>query len=356
MIDISSIDFEGLAHSIEHDYPDMISGRTVHIDADFLAYMVSAEKEGDPKTFEDMQHNAETVVDHLRKMAAAQFVHMHLTPSSSNKGGRYAIAIQKPYQGNREDKPKPRMLHIMRNWLAERYPGTQYQFCEADDGMASAQYAAIARGEEHLSIIASKDKDLDMVPGWHMVWETGKLIHTNDRGTGSFGWVDLIEKKSATGQVSKKIKGYGTKFLWAQMLIGDTADNIAGLPKLVGSVMNSVSPTMPVAAAKETLENPDANDKQKEKARKILNERKPGLCGPATAIKLLDKMQSDKQAFMIVRSLYELYGQEIGFFHHDTGQPVDWGQVFLSEAQLLWMRRNNSDPNDVIHWLKEINE
>lgn len=353
MLDISTFNFEGLTHSIEHNYPNMVSGRTAHIDADFLAYMVSYEKEDDPKSTDDMKHNAETMVEHIRKMAGAQYVHMHLTPSSSNKGGRYGFAIQQPYQGNRDDKSKPRMLHIMRQWMSQRYPGTQHQFCEADDGMASAQYAAIKAGQTDLSIIASKDKDLDMVPGWHMVWDTGELIFVDPAEP--FGWVELVEKKSASGLVTKKLKGYGHKWLWAQMLIGDSADNIKGLPMLTGPVLNMISPTIPVATAQEIL-NEGVDPKAMAKAQKILDARKPGKVGPVTAIKLLDMMHDNKQAFHSVRGLYQMYGEAVGFRHYETGADAPWGQVFLSELQMLWMRREMHNPHCVINWLQEINK
>lgn len=335
-------------------YPDVVPGRTVHIDADFVAYHISYEKPDDPKTIDDMQHNAEVIIEHLRRSACAQYVHMHLTPSSSNKGGRYAFAIQKPYQGNRDDKAKPRLLHIMRQWLSDRYPGTLHQFCEADDGMSSSQYAAIQAGQTDLSIIASKDKDLRMVPGWHMDWDSGALIYV-DPAT-PFGWVELVEKKSALGAVTKKLHGYGQKWFWAQMLIGDSADNIAGLPKITGAYMNSIQPTAPVLAAQKVLADDSSTEKQRQKAIKVMNERKPGLCGPATAIKLLDLVHDNQQAFLLVRSLYEAYGNEIGFTHHQTGEPVDFGQVFLSEGRMLWMRKEPTNPDCFVNFLKEISQ
>ncbi|QWY83420.1 putative 5'-3' exonuclease protein [Rhizobium phage RHph_X3_9] len=349
-LDLDGLDLEGLAHEADKiEFPPMVKGRTVHIDADFLAYQVSAEKEDDPKTYEDMQHNAEVAVETLRGLAAAEYVHMHLTPSTSNKGGRYDLALQRPYQGNREDKPKPRMLNIMRQWLADRYPGTLHQFCEADDGMAAAQYAAIRDGRYDLSIIASKDKDLSMVPGWHLEWDTGNIIEAED-----FGRVWIVEKKSALGQITKKLKGYGRKWFWAQMLIGDTADHIQGLPKVPGAVMNRIQPTLPITAAFKTLQDEKATDKQREKATKILNERKPMACGPATAIKLLDMMGDHKQAFAAVKGLYEMYGAEVGFVNYRDGSPVAWQQAFLSEAQLLWMRRDALNPNCVVNYWQEI--
>ena len=343
MTTLFDIDLDGLAHSASSiDIPEQVKGRTVHIDADFLAYQVTFEKEGEEKTYEDMQHNAEVAVDTLRSLAAAEYVHLHLTPSTSNKGGRYLHAIQKPYQGNRLDKPKPRYLGIMREWLAKRYPGTLHQFCEADDGMSSCQYAAIREGNRNLSIIASKDKDLNMVPGLHLNWETGEIVDADD-----FGYVEHDKDKN-------KLVGFGQKFFWAQMLVGDTADNIQGLPVVPGRIMNIIKPTAEIDKAMLVMANPNATPAQKAKAKEKYDGRKPGQCGPATAINLLKQLTSHKQAFTYIRDLYREVGDTIGFKHHGTGETTKWGNVFLSEAKLLWMRREAHNENCVVNWFKEI--
>lgn len=352
-MNINGIDLEGLAHEASSLYiPPQVKGRTVHIDADFLAYQVTAEKADgtDEKTYEDMQHNAEVAVQTLRDLAAAEHVHLHLTPATSNKGGRFQHAIQRPYQGNREDKQKPRYLGIMREWLAKRYQGTLHQFCEADDGMSSAQYKAIREGDTNLSIIASKDKDLCMVPGLHLDWDTGLITNCED----PFGYVELIERTSASGAKTKKIKGYGQKFFWAQMLIGDTADNIQGLPAVPGRVMNIIKPTAAIEKAMDVLQSPNANPAQKAKAQATLDERKDASCGPATAILMLDMMKNHRTAFDTIKNLYKSYGTTTGFVHHATGEPAHWGHVFASEAKLLWMRREAANENCVLDWLKEI--
>jgi hypothetical protein len=345
-------DLAGLAHEAETlELPTQVAGRTVHIDADFLAYQTTAEKSDgtDDKTYEDMQHNAEVAVNTLRGLAGAEYVHLHLTPSTSNKGGRYDHALLKEYQGNRVDKPKPRYLGIMREWLAKRFPGTLYQFCEADDGMSSAQYAAIARGESNLSIIASKDKDLCMVPGLHLDWDTGQIT---DTGEDDFGYVELIERKCPSGNYNL-LKGFGQKFFWAQMLIGDTADNISGLPAIPGYVMNFIKPTKAVIKAKAQLEDPDLPEAKRAKAEAVLAERKDGLCGPTTAIMILDLIEDEGTAFQTVKGLYKRYGESVGFKHYKTGEDVPWGKAFASEGQLLWMRQHATDANCVLNYWRK---
>ncbi len=350
-MNIQGIDLAGLAHDAETvDYPAQVPGRTVHIDADFLAYQVTAEKAdgSDDKTYEDMKHNAEVAVEAIRGLAAAEHVHLHLTPSTSNKGGRYEQALLKPYQGNREDKPKPKYLGIMREWLVKRYAGTLHQFCEADDGMSSSQYAALKRGEGHLSIIASKDKDLRMVPGLQLDWDTGAISGTEFDD--EFGHVELVERRTAGGTVVKQLKGFGQKFFWAQMLIGDTADNISGLPAIPGHVMNFIKPTQEITKALDVVADAEASEEKRDKARAKLSARKEGLCGPVTAILILDMMQDARTAFFTTKGLYKRYGETTGFKHHTTGETVPWGQAFASEGKLLWMRENAHEENCVLDY------
>lgn len=302
--------------------PEIVPGRTVHIDADFLAYMMSAERADgtDVKTFDDMKHNAEVKVKEIMLLAGATRLHMHLTPFTSDKGGRYDIAMLKEYQGNRVDKAKPQYLHIMRDWMAKRWPATLHQHCEADDGMSSEQYKAIAEGNTLLSVIASKDKDLHMVPGLHLDWDTGDIYNSD-----TFGDVWLRER----GSGSKVLDGYGQKFFWAQMLTGDSADNISGLPKLVGSYLDEYKPL-----AKPSKDRP------------------AGSCGPVLAVQILDTAKSNKQAFILIKDMYKRYGEEIGFTHWKDGSDVPWNKAFVSEAQLLWMRITKEDRNDVLSWFR----
>lgn len=292
------------------NFPATVPGRVVHIDADFLAYMVSYEKEGTQILLEDMQHNCRTAIESMRRMAGAESVYLHLTPSSSNKGGRSELAILKEYQGSRKDKPKPAKLHIMRDWMGKAFPATLHQFCEADDGMSSSQYAAFANRSSNLSIICSKDKDLNMVPGLHLDWDSGEI---SDSIT-PFGEIYLDESTS-----TKKIKGYGQKFFWAQMLMGDQADTISGLPLVCHSSLS-----------------------------------KPKKVGPVLTYSLLCGIGNNREAFSYVKDLYSRYGTEIGFKHWQTGEAVHWGKAFVSEAQLLWMRMNKEDPNDVLTFFKRI--
>lgn len=308
------VDTSKLAHTDPNAFTILptVKGRTLQIDADFLAYQVSYD---DEKSISEMRSNCDTAVERMRLSSGSEFVCLHLTPQGSNKGMRYELAMLKEYQANRAGKPKPKMLHVIREWMHKERGAILHMNCEADDGMAMAQYKAIREGNRDLSIIASKDKDLCIVPGLQINWDTGEITDTGDD---DFGWITMhvSESKSKT----KKIKGRGWKFFWAQMLTGDTADNIHGLPKVC---------------------HPKYVAKDKFKA-----------VGPVMAYDILAPVKTNKEAFQLVRDLFKSYGEKIGFVNYRDGKPIPFGEAFRSEAQLLWMRRNDSH-DDCLDWMKE---
>lgn len=308
------VDFDKLESHVPNDFPILktVPGRTVHIDADFLAYQVSYD---DEKAISEMKHNCDIAIEKMRLMSGAEFVKLHLTPKGSDKGGRGEIALQKEYQANRKDKIKPKFLNLMREWMHKERGAILHMECEADDGMSMAQYEALANGTPELSVIATKDKDLCMVPGLQLNWDTGEMTDTGDN---DFGWITLIEmdNKSKT----KKLKGRGWKFFWAQMLTGDTADNIQGIPKVC--------------------------------VERYLPTGKDKACGPVLAYEILEPLKTNAECFAVVRELYKAYGEKHGFVNWRDGKPVPYGEVFKSEAGLLWMRRKNS-PIDCLQWMKE---
>ena len=153
---------------------------------------------------------------------------MHLTADTSSKAGRFQIKGVKPYQGNRTGKDKPPLLEPLRqaianrdNWL-EEYDVTLHRILEADDGMIHDAY----RLKEH-GVIWSDDKDLRMTPYPYFDKEKGIVLPSEE-----FGW--LTPKITPSGKV--KLIGQGPLFFWAQMLMGDTADNVKGILKYNGKL------------------------------------------------------------------------------------------------------------------------
>lgn len=329
-VDLTTVNHKG------PEFPPEVPGRVLNIDGDFLAYQVSAD---DTKAVDEMMHNHDVAVETLRLLAGASTVKLHLTKSGSTKGNRFDIAIQKEYQVGRKDKVKPKHLGYIKNWMEVNRGAISHADQEADDGLAQANVAAIEAGTPELSVLVSKDKDLQMVPGFHLDWDNGGLVVVE-----GFGSVSLDRSKS-----SPKIVGKGTSFFWAQMLTGDAADSITGLPSIPGNIMNIVSPNKDTPDLLERLKSGTA--KQAAAARKKLDARKEGKVGAVTAFALMERIKSDKAAFYAIRELYKSHGERHGFHHWKTGEQVEWHKVFLSEAKLLWMRHYN-DENDVVRFLK----
>ena len=310
---------DDLVPQVEHvDYPPAVPGRVAHIDADFLAYQVSAETRDEldgikpRKSLEQMQHNAREAAEHLMRSAGATSYVCHITPSGSDKGGRAAQAVQQQYQASRKERERPEFLDAIRAYIVAEMHGIAHLDQEADDGMAQANYNARGPGgewaESNLSIIVSRDKDLRMVPGLHYDFDTNSIFCVGD----AFGSVWLDDSKKAT-----KLRGWGTAFFWAQCLMGDTADCIKGIPKIVDD----------------------------------FGKLKP--CGPVAAWKLLNGVHNDREAFAVVKQEFVKLGEAgYEFKHWQTGEVVTPTQALLGDMRLLWMRRDKN-PDDVIVWLKE---
>lgn len=318
------------------NFPAPVPGRVAHIDADFIAYQCSAETRDEldgirpRKTLDQMKESARWRANQLMRAAGATDFRMHITPPGSNKGGRYQQAVQREYQGNRNNKAGPEFLDAMRCFIGEEMNGVVHLDQEADDGMAQANYSAMnpdgTWGDSNLCVIVSADKDLRMVPGLHYDFETGETFCVGNH----FGSVWINEKvrtSPTTGKTTteRQLKGWGTKFFWAQCLMGDTADNIRGIPLV---------PSKYAGGRQTTLGKP---------------------CGHVLTYDLLKDVHNDKDCFHLVRRLFTEASTEVGyeFKHWATDAAVTPTQALLGDMLLLWMRRNKN-PTDVIDWLKEV--
>lgn len=332
---VQGIDLDLLEGMEFTQYPDQVKGRVLHVDGDFVAYFVTAKAD---IAWEDRVHNAEVHLERLRRFAGAEDVFVHLTGGGSTKGNRYDQAIQRKYQANREGKPKPERLEDMRKFLNENYLGRYWMDREADDGMAEANWNAIRNGREpDKSVICSADKDLRQVPGWHLDTKTLSLVAFNPLDS-------EIQYKDGDAW------GYGWKWFFLQLLMGDAADDIQGLP-----LVHMPYRVTLLGATKEQeklLVRARAGDA---KAIAKLKEVTPLKCGPATAVKLLEDCSTPKACFDRIKVLYKAHGLRTGFVHWKTGAKVDWTEVLQSEMQLLWMRgyKRPGHCDDVLEWLKD---
>ena len=136
---------------------------------------------------------------------------------------RYQVAVTKPYKGTR-DREFPEHYDFIMELLIGRYSGVTVRFAETDD--AIAQLAAMLRNEGEDYIVVSDDKDLDMIPGWHLKHSAEEMYFSYDH----VFMKQTFKMKDSVPVYKSTLEAHGKSKLWLQMIVGDNADNIAGIP------------------------------------------------------------------------------------------------------------------------------
>lgn len=199
-----------------------VAGRTLILDGDGPCYVASATA----KRLDTAMRNFQQNVLKLMFLTNSEDCRIHLTARDSDKHGRFRVIAAKPYQGQRKGKSKPALLEPLREavadnstWLAE-YQVMMHRELEADDGMMQDAYRLKDNG-----VICSEDKDLRMTP--YPYYEARKgVVQAGE----PVGWVSIAHTPAG----NPKLIGQGPLFFWAQMLAGDTADNISGVLRYNG--------------------------------------------------------------------------------------------------------------------------
>lgn len=193
-----------------------VPGLVAHCDGDGMAYLCAGK---DTMPAAQARMNIIRRAQKVRRLTGATKVIMHLTCPASDKGGRGFAAEFKPYQGNRRGSKKPKnwqaardamMMHDGRDYLVKVWNDR-----EADDGIAYWSDVPRKRGTDTLHVIHADDKDMRMFAGIHLNWRT---FHVTTVPHGAF------EVQGDDGLL------YGHKWFWTQMILGDSIDNIPGLP------------------------------------------------------------------------------------------------------------------------------
>lgn len=205
------------------------------IDGDVLRYEVGfgAETgwagEGVPPWpyVQDLLH---TKLEQIVYEAGADSYTLYLT---KGKSFRHSIAKTKPYKGHRVENKPYHWKNLTAYMIGVLNAEVVENGLEADDQMAIESV-----NNPNDCIICSRDKDLRQIPGHFYSWE----LHMQP----SFGPVVISREgsleltKDPNGRWSPTLKRHyggktkltGTGFAWfcAQVLTGDRADNIPGLP------------------------------------------------------------------------------------------------------------------------------
>ncbi|AIM51246.1 putative 5'-3' exonuclease [Lelliottia phage phD2B] len=156
--------------------------------------------------------------------------------TSSADNFRLRLAFSVPYKGTRKAE-KPPFFYEMREHLLKVHGAVLAEGDEADDLMSIAQWDAHREflaetgnefdigSPEHRAFstttIVSADKDLMIVPGWHLIpGEEPKWVEP----------LGELHLHYSSGGKLKGIKGSGLKFFYSQMVTGDTVDAYKGIP------------------------------------------------------------------------------------------------------------------------------
>lgn len=309
----------------------------VHLcDADIGAYEVANLEKSDVENLQDFIEWIE-----YRRLLCGAGRTIPFVTASVCKGGRYDLAVIAEYQGNRKSGRDPELLNrvrSLRGLLGERDARAVVgDDQEADDLIVQYQYAALRTGSlpdgsrVGRTCIDSADKDLRMSAGLHLCPQSMELVDVH-----GYGRIWLDESTS-----SKKVLGWGTSFFWAQLLMGDTADNIPGLPGLSCELANRYLPTQAVLKARTRIAE-GGTEKQLVAAQRTIAERKPLKLGAVTAYAVLQGCEDDRAAMLRVFECYrKWYGEDEFTVQHWKGHSLryTWGHALLEQARLLWMRR-----------------
>ena len=161
------------------------------IDGDSLLYY-----EMDKSTLEEGLKGLDSRVDTILTNCNANAYVGFLT---GRAGYRYQVS--QTYKANRKHRPKPIIFYALREYLKQRYSFKEFDGLEADDLVA---YYGV-NNEGLKTVICSPDKDvLYQCIGKHFNYQKVEFVTTSETDA--------------------------EKFLWKQVLMGDSTDNIQGIP------------------------------------------------------------------------------------------------------------------------------
>lgn len=140
--------------------------------------------------------NLNQMVNKILSLADTEFYRVYLTGTGNF---REEVATMHEYKGNRDKFHKPVYYQDLIKFLIEYHNAVIVEGIEADDALGIMQC-----GAREETWIATKDKDLRMIPGNHIDMNTWETFHVTPEA--------------------------GIRFFYHQLLTGDPTDNIKGVP------------------------------------------------------------------------------------------------------------------------------
>lgn len=281
----------------------------VLIDGDVIAYQAAYGKESVSSVQLDIKMQVERIQDDTNAMHRIIYL-------TGKENFRDAVAMLQQYKGNRYNpdgsrkKPQPVLLPEARAHLIDEFKAELQPYQEADDALTIAQTAfehAYSSGGGIRSIISTIDKDLRICAG----------LHHNITSS-------LVDEVTRLGEIfllKGKCKGSGLKFFYAQLLMGDSTDNIPGLPNVTEEMV-------------------------------VSHGCRRGGCGDTGAFKILQNCTTEYELFSTVFKCYKSYWSMLETDKHKL-EAANWrdGSVItadpltrlIEQGQLLWMRTYNEE-------------
>lgn len=181
----------------------------VLIDADIFRYQVGSiqvphpyvENEKVPAALSIIHNSLGSLIYEVFEDSKADD---YLFTFTGDNNFRFDIAKQEPYKGNRESTEKPYHYKSVEEYIMDGYSNIQ----TTDGNEADDLLGILQRSDIENTIIASRDKDLWTVPGWHMRWSCGEN-----------------QPKVAPHWITPY---HANRFFFEQLLHGDNTDNIMG--------------------------------------------------------------------------------------------------------------------------------
>lgn len=127
------------------------------LDGDIYAFRAAASAE-DSDLWIACARVDKMINDTLDELGIGTELELYLTGK-----GNFRYEVYPEYKGNRKGKPRPKWEQAVKTYLEDQWQAETVHGMEADDALGIAQCASA----KDKSIIASIDKDLNQIPGWH---------------------------------------------------------------------------------------------------------------------------------------------------------------------------------------------
>jgi hypothetical protein len=163
-------------------------------------YVVETRREVEP--VENALYNVRSIIRTTAEELQADPKDDVLVYLSGPTNFRMGVATIKPYKGNRDKAHKPTHAADIKAMIRREYQTVTSDGEEADDRMGIDHYTDWEK-DRYSSVIATIDKDLDMIPGLHF---------------------NFVKKESYDITPERGIWNF-----YRQLLTGDVTDNIPGI-------------------------------------------------------------------------------------------------------------------------------